>query len=117
MHSPDETEYSGGGDENSSHSDEGNESTNMLYDILVYREWPKTALDNVQSFTTINSNNRLSFAGPNGVVLKEGNSSSSSSAYSWIRSFWPFGWTSPSIGSIPPKIQALLDQRIAWKFR
>jgi hypothetical protein len=106
--------------QNTTSSDSTNyhgESINMLYDIIVYREWPKTALD-LQSFNSINANNRNLFAGPNGVITKEGNTSNSSStAYSWIRSYWPFRWQSPSLSSISPKIQALLDQRIAWKFR
>ena len=88
-----------------------NESTNMLYDILVYREWPKTA---IESHGTIISNNRLSFAGPCGVTAKEGGTSST---YEWIRSFWPFSSSSPPVKGLPHNVQSLFDQRIAWKFR
>ena len=95
-------------------SDNCIESTNMLYDILVYREWPKTALD-LQSFTSITANNRILFSGPNGMISKE-STSNNSSGYSWLKSWWPLSWNSPSITSISPEVQALLDQRIAWKF-
>ena len=95
-------------------NDDSDDNTNMLYDILVYREWPKTALD-LQSFTSINVNNRILFAGPNGMISKESNANNSA-AYSWVKSWWPFNWNSPTINSISPDIQALLDQRIAWKF-
>ena len=95
-------------------NDDSDDNTNMLYDILVYREWPKTALD-LQSFTSINVNNRILFAGPNGMISKESNANNNA-AYSWAKSWWPFNWNSPTINSISPDIQALLDQRIAWKF-
>ena len=96
-------------------SDSG-DTTNMLYDILVYREWPKTALD-IQSFTTINANNRIYFAGGDGMISKEGNANSNHSlAHSWIHAYWPLKWNSPSRSSISQRIQALLDQRISWKF-
>ena len=90
------------------------ETPNMLYDILVYREWPKTAHD-LQSFTTINANNKLFFAGPNGTIFKEGQTGNSQTS-TWIQPYLPLKWTSTSLNNIPLKVQALLDQRIAWKF-
>ena len=94
-------------------ADAGSDSNNILYDILVYREWPKTALE---PYDTISANRRLSFSGLNDVASNEENGETSST-YKWFRSFWPFSWFSPSsVKGLPPKVKCLFDQRIAWKF-